>query len=71
MGHALGRRAHDTDDASRNNAFVNLFAGGEGLHNNHHYRPAAACTAEHWWDFDPVGWFIRLMGRMGDRKSVV
>lgn len=63
--HLWGRRRFPTDDDSRNNWLVNLFAGGEGLHNNHHHSPRTAYTRVGRWDFDPTGWMIRGLSRLG------
>ena len=69
--HLWGSRRFETKDDSRNNALVNLFAGGEGLHNNHHDSPSTAITAVRWWDFDATGWLIRGLEKVGLATDVV
>ncbi len=52
VSHKWGYRTYGTDDNSRNNAVVALFAHGEGWHNNHHHSPVAANHGHHWWEYD-------------------
>lgn len=41
-----------TDDRSRNNPVVALFAIGAGWHNNHHHKQVAANHGPRWWEVD-------------------
>lgn len=51
--HLWGYRPYDTPEGSRNNWWVAVVSLGEGWHNNHHGRPAAANQGFHrWWEFD-------------------
>lgn len=51
--HLWGYRRYETAECSRNNAWVAVLSLGEGWHNNHHGRPAAANQGFHaWWEFD-------------------
>jgi stearoyl-CoA desaturase (delta-9 desaturase) len=52
FGHAVGRRNFATRDRSRNAWLVALLVFGEGLQNNHHHRPSAACFAVRWFEPD-------------------
>lgn len=62
FGHKWGYKNYQTGDDSTNNIWWNILTLGEGLHNNHHHRPAAPDFA--WdgrpgeWDF--TGWLIRV-----------
>lgn len=62
FGHKWGYKNYNTNDDSSNNTFWNILTLGEGLHNNHHYKPYEYNFA--WdkkpgeWDF--TGWLINL-----------
>jgi fatty-acid desaturase len=62
--HMWGARRFDTGDDSRNSWWVALVTFGEGWHNNHHARPAAARHGHAWYEIDVNWWCIRLLGRM-------
>ncbi len=59
--HTFGQRPFNTNDASRNNWIVGLFAFGEGWHNNHHAFPRSAFHGLRWWQIDLSAYIIRLM----------
>ena len=42
LAHVWGKRRFNTNDNSRNNAFLALITLGEGWHNNHHHYPVSA-----------------------------
>ncbi|MGZ3598730.1 MAG: acyl-CoA desaturase [Ktedonobacterales bacterium] len=63
--HTFGKRAFETNDASRNEWIVGLLALGEGWHNNHHAFPRSAFHGLRWWQFDLAGYVIRLLERLG------
>ena len=63
--HRWGRRPNRTRDESRNVWWVGLLSLGEGWHNNHHARPAAAVHGWRWYEVDVSGYAIRLMARLG------
>ncbi|HZC08115.1 MAG TPA: acyl-CoA desaturase, partial [Ktedonobacterales bacterium] len=63
--HTFGKRAFETNDASRNEWIVGLLAFGEGWHNNHHAFPRSAFHGLRWWQFDLAGYVIRLLERLG------
>lgn len=65
LAHRWGRRRFDTQDDSRNNAFLALITLGEGWHNNHHYYPASAKQGFYWWELDISYYLIRLLGALG------
>jgi len=56
-------RTYNTDDASWNNMWLQLYHWSEGLHNNHHAFPNRYNTALLWYEFDLAGlcvhYFIR------------
>jgi stearoyl-CoA desaturase (delta-9 desaturase) len=65
LTHLFGYRNHDTEENSRNNWVVALFAAGEGWHNNHHADPAC-CTVQHrWWEVDVTYWELRALSLVG------
>ena len=63
--HTFGKRAFETNDASRNEWIVGLLGFGEGWHNNHHAFPRSAFHGLRWWQFDLAGYVIRLLERLG------
>jgi fatty-acid desaturase len=62
VSHRWGYRNYRTDDDSRNNAIVALFAHGEGWHNNHHHSQVAANHGHSWREFDLSFGVILLLG---------
>ncbi len=70
LTHMFGYRNHATDENSRNNWLVALFAAGEGWHNNHHQDPSA-CTVQHrWWEFDLTYWEVRALQWIGIASDI-
>lgn len=66
VAHRYGYRNHPTPDDSRNHAGVALVALGEGWHNNHHARPAAANNGFHrWWEVDLTFLLLVALGAVG------
>jgi stearoyl-CoA desaturase (delta-9 desaturase) len=63
--HTFGRRAFDTDDESRNLAWLALPAMGEAWHNNHHAFPTSAVHGLGRWQLDPSAWVINGLERLG------
>lgn len=63
--HLWGSRRYETRDDSRNSWWVALLTFGEGWHNNHHGRPAAARHGHAWYEVDVNWWCIRLLERSG------
>jgi stearoyl-CoA desaturase (delta-9 desaturase) len=66
-----GYRNYATNDDSRNNAIVGIFAAGEGWHNNHHADPGSARHGHKWWEFDFTWQVIRLLALLGLATKVV
>ncbi len=61
LGHAIGYRTFDTDDASTNLWPLAVFVAGEELHNNHHAFPSSAKFSLRRGEVD-LGWLhIRLL----------
>ena len=64
--HLWGSRRYATAEGSRNNGWVAILSLGEGWHNNHHARPAAANQGFHaWWEFDLSFCLLCLAARLG------
>jgi len=63
--HVVGGREHTTHDHSTNNMWLILPSLGGSWHNNHHAYPTAAINTTRWWQADPSGWAISLLGRLG------
>lgn len=62
LGHYHGYRNYETNDHSTNSWIANLFSLGEGWHNNHHAKPNGwHAGGEHWWEWDLMAQFIRLI----------
>ena len=59
----FGYKNYRIKDTSYNSHFWQLLTMGEGLHNNHHARPADWNTAKKWYEFDIASLFIRLFRR--------
>ena len=55
VGHYLGYRNFETEDASRNIVPIGILIGGEEFHNNHHAYGSSAKLANEWWELD-IGW---------------
>jgi stearoyl-CoA desaturase (Delta-9 desaturase) len=56
LGHAVGYRNFECDNAARNLVPWGVLTGGEELHNNHHAFPSSARFSMRRGEFD-IGWF--------------
>ena len=63
--HVFGRRRFETDDHSRNVAWLSLASMGEAWHNNHHAFPTSAAHGMGRWEVDPSAAVIRGLERAG------
>ena len=63
--HLFGYRNYETNDNSRNNAWVAIITSGEGWHNNHHAEPGSASNQRHWWEIDLTYLLLRLLVLLG------
>ena len=63
VGHTRGYRRFD--NTARNNRLLALVTGGEGLHNNHHGRPASATMTAGRGEVDPAWPVLRLFELLG------
>ena len=61
-GHTFGEKNFDND--ATNLKLLALVTFGEGLHNNHHARPASAKLSAFKGEFDPAWPVIRLMEKL-------
>jgi len=65
LGHALGYRNYECDNAARNLVPWGLITGGEELHNNHHAFPSSARFSLRSWEFD-IGWmWLTIFAALG------
>ncbi len=71
LTHMWGYRNYATDEDSRNNWLVGLWAHGEGWHNNHHADQRSARHGHRWWEFDTTYLTIRLLEKLGLAWDVV
>jgi stearoyl-CoA desaturase (delta-9 desaturase) len=71
--HFFGRRRFDTDDESRNLAWLAPLSLGEAWHNNHHAFPTSAAHGLQRWErlFDPSAAVIAMLEKMGLAWDVV
>jgi stearoyl-CoA desaturase (Delta-9 desaturase) len=69
--HVFGRRRFDTDDESRNVAWLSVFSMGEAWHNNHHAFPTSAFHGLRRWEVDPSALVIRGLEKVGLAWDVV
>jgi stearoyl-CoA desaturase (delta-9 desaturase) len=68
VGHYIGYRNFECQDASRNIFPFGIFIAGEELHNNHHTYGTSAKFSVKWWEID-LGWYvIRLLQLFGLAK---
>ncbi|MGI8749430.1 MAG: acyl-CoA desaturase [Thermoleophilaceae bacterium] len=63
--HFFGRRAYETEDHSRNLAWLAPFTFGEAWHNNHHAFPTSAEHGQRWWQLDISALIIRGLEKAG------
>lgn len=69
--HLWGYRNYFTDEDSRNNVLVGLWAHGEGWHNNHHADQRSARHGHRWWEIDTTYFTIRIFEALGLAWNVV
>jgi stearoyl-CoA desaturase (delta-9 desaturase) len=69
--HFFGSRRFDTDDHSTNVFWLALPSLGEAWHHNHHAFPRSAFHGLRWYEFDPSGWLILGLERVGLASDVV
>jgi len=65
LAHVVGWRRYATADTSRNSLLIALYTGGEGWHNNHHYRPSSARQGFYWWEVDTSYYGLRALNLVG------
>ncbi len=65
-GHTFGYKSFEND--ATNLKLLALITFGEGLHNNHHARPASAKLSAFRGEFDPAWPVIRLLEKLGLAK---
>jgi stearoyl-CoA desaturase (delta-9 desaturase) len=70
LAHVFGSRRYETNDLSRNNAFLAVLTLGEGWHNNHHHYQSSARQGFFWWEIDVSYYTIRLLAVLGIVSSV-
>ena len=65
LGHAVGYRTFECDNAARNLVPWGVITGGEELHNNHHAFPSSARFSMRPGEFD-IGWAVlRVLSALG------
>ena len=65
LGHAVGYRNFECDNAARNLVPWGLLTGGEELHNNHHAFPSSARFSMRRGEFD-IGWmWLNIFSALG------
>jgi stearoyl-CoA desaturase (delta-9 desaturase) len=65
LGHYVGYRNFDCNDAATNLVPWGILIGGEELHNNHHSFATSAKLSAKWYEFD-IGWmYIRILDMLG------
>lgn len=61
----IGYRNFETNDNSHNNLILGYLGWGQGLHNNHHARPASydfgSGVSGKWWEIDPCRLFLPFL----------
>ena len=61
FAHTSGYRTYDTDDDSRNNAWLALITWGDSWHNNHHKKPWLYSFKHKWWELDISSLVIKMV----------
>jgi stearoyl-CoA desaturase (delta-9 desaturase) len=69
--HVFGRRRFETEDESRNVAWLAPFTFGEAWHNNHHAFPTSAVHGLGRWQFDVSALVIAGLEKVGLAWNVV
>jgi stearoyl-CoA desaturase (delta-9 desaturase) len=69
--HVFGRRSFETNDHSRNVAWLAPISFGESWHNNHHAFPTSARHGLRFWQIDPGAGLIWLLEKTGLAWDVV
>ena len=69
--HYFGRRDYETDDESRNLAWLAPLSFGESWHNNHHAFPTSARHGLRRWQIDPGAMLIWVLEKTGLAWDVV
>jgi stearoyl-CoA desaturase (delta-9 desaturase) len=69
--HFHGLRRFDNEDRSTNVPWLAAVSMGEAWHHNHHAFPRSAFHGLRWYEFDPSGYIIRAMRRLGLAWNVV
>ena len=64
----LGYQNYSTKDNSVNVPWAFPLVLGECWHNNHHGKPGASYFGEKWWELDPAGWVINLIGKSKNKN---
>ncbi|KZE33222.1 DesA family fatty acid desaturase [Crenobacter luteus] len=68
LGHYVGYRNFENEDAATNLFPWGIIIGGEELHNNHHTFGTSAKFSYKWYEFD-IGWgYIRILETLGLAK---
>ena len=69
--HFFGRRDYETNDQSRNLAWLAIPTWGEAWHNNHHAFPTSYRHGLRRWQIDPSAGVIRVLELLGLAWDVV
>ena len=69
--HYFGRRDYETDDHSRNLAWLAPLSLGESWHNNHHAFPTSARHGLKLWQLDASAFVIWMLEKTGLAWDVV
>ena len=65
LAHIWGKKRFETEDNSRNNAFLAVITLGEGWHNNHHRYPRAAKHGFTAYEIDITYMLLWVMNKLG------
>ena len=63
--HLFGKRKFNTDDESKNNWLIAIFAFGEGWHNNHHFFPGSTRQGFFKGEFDITYYCLKILSLFG------
>lgn len=61
IGHQIGYRSYETNDASKNILPWGIIILGEELHNNHHQNASTPNFNRKWFEIDPIWYVIKIL----------
>ena len=70
LAHTWGSRRFETEDDSRNNAFLAILTLGEGWHNNHHHCMYSCRQGIRWYEIDITYYVLKALSLVGIVRGI-